>query len=494
MGGSSGSSTQRVEPPKFQRPFMEAALQQAQDTFGGNFTPTPFPRSTVAPISGQTQAGVQELTNLGRSPFNQAVLNRAQGTARQLAGAGNPENNPTLAAGLGTAGQSTAFINDLTRRARQAGGSIDLQSDPSLIEGRAEQANPLPTLNRMQRNFRDNQVTVDPSRMTRLERSSLGVNPFDTLQGVIESRPGQNPYTDELVRRTLEANSQNFAQSVLPQLNTEADLAGGFGGSRQGVAQGIATQGLSDANARIASEILSREYQADQDRRMQALGLGANVVEGAGAQQLARTGQDRQFALGRTELEAQIRGEDLNRQLAAAQSEGQFGVQGAQLGLQRQGQDRQFAQNLQQMGIQGANLSGNLLQTGYGQAIDAMTRQLALEPQLQQMSAFGPQALLQAGDIDQRYRQAILDDEINRFNQTQAIPRQQALDFANSAGLGGMLGSTSTTPNERGGFAGAVGGAATGASLVGGLGAAGLGVSGPVGWGIIGLSALAGML
>ena len=107
--------------------------------------------------------------------------------------------------------------------------------------------------------------------------------------------------------------------------------------------------------------------------------------------------------------------------------------------------------------------------------------------------------MLGAGDVENAYWQALLNDEVHRFNFSQAQPYSSLQNYANAVyGLPGLGGQQITSPTVSGGFAGALGGAATGVGLLGAAQSAGLigaGVaSGPVGWGVVGLGALLGLL
>jgi hypothetical protein len=70
--------------------------------------------------------------------------------------------------------------------------------------------------------------------------------------------------------------SSNFARSILPQIRTGAGLAGGVGGSREALAQGVAAGDASRAIASAGTNLYGQQYQ-----------IGANAAAGATDARLA---------------------------------------------------------------------------------------------------------------------------------------------------------------------------------------------------------------
>lgn len=470
MGGQPDEITQTQEPPAFVQPYIRDVLGQAQHLYQ-NFTPGYFPGSTVAPLSPYTQQGAGQLAGFGDSSFNQNVIGNAQQAQQNLTNAGN---NPAAQIGTNQALNSVPFYDFL--RARGVSGAPDLFS--SAAQGQQDFGGPA----------RDVNVTPGQSTATAAENAAGQVNAGAAIQGTLDRAPGGNPYVDELVQRTLQANTQNFQQQALPSIQNASQIAGGFGGSRQGVAEGIALQGLADANARAASGIYSNQYNQDLGRQLQAAGL-SNQLQGMSSQsELARLQSDRGFGLGTEQLTQNVAGQDLARMLQAAQFGGGLGTSGEQLN-----------QGMQNLGLQGSALGQGLLIPGINAGIQGSQSSAALAPGIQQMGLTGTQSMLGAGDIENAYWQALLNDEVNRFNFTQAQPWQQLQNYSNAVyGLPGLGGSQTSVPTESGGFAGALGGAATGLGLLSSAQGAGLlgagAASGPIGWGAIGLGALLGFL
>ena len=70
--------------------------------------------------------------------------------------------------------------------------------------------------------------------------------------------PESNPALQAATQAAIRPITEQFTQSVLPNIRQEAITAGGFGGSRQGIAEGQASQAflrqVGDTSAQIQSE------------------------------------------------------------------------------------------------------------------------------------------------------------------------------------------------------------------------------------------------
>jgi len=196
-----------------------------------------------------------------------------------------------------------------------------------------------------------------------------------------------NPFIDQAIQRGLDLSNRNFNENILPSLGDQALATGGFGGSRQGVAQGIASRNVLEANNGAAITALAQQFNAEQQRQLQA-----------------------------------------------------------------------------------EQIAGTLAGQGRQQDIAAATAAVNATPVLQASGLAGTNALLQAGQIDQNFRQSVLNDEVAKFNFTQQQPLQLLNQFANIVNRNPAQGGVPTVDNKSsGGVAGALGGAALGTSIVGAL-------------------------
>ena len=160
-----------------------------------------------------------------------------------------------------------------------------------------------------------NKSFIDPTQLQYLSQmwnqggnffGSGGAN-FDAgaAQGFVD-RLSSNPFMQQLgqfatpnnamVQNQMDMLGQNlgrqFSQQILPGIQSNAIAAGQLGGGRQGVAQGIASQGFADAFGQGASGIMSNAYNQAQ----QATGLGANLYGQQAMMGLQGLGQMQQMA------------------------------------------------------------------------------------------------------------------------------------------------------------------------------------------------------
>lgn len=95
-------------------------------------------------------------------------------------------------------------------------------------------------------------------------------NPWDpatnaNLQGAITA--ATRPITDTLT------------QSTLPAIRTDAITRGGFGGSRQGLAEGAAASGAAQAVGDTANKLVTGVYNTNVDAALKAIGLAPTVQQ-----------------------------------------------------------------------------------------------------------------------------------------------------------------------------------------------------------------------
>jgi hypothetical protein len=65
----------------------------------------------------------------------------------------------------------------------------------------------------------------------------------------------QNPFLNEQINQMGLDMNQQFTQSILPAISQGAQAVGGLGGGRQGVAQGLASQGMQQAFAQQSANL-----------------------------------------------------------------------------------------------------------------------------------------------------------------------------------------------------------------------------------------------
>ena len=120
------------------------------------------------------------------------------------------------------------------------------------------------------------------------------VDPTSAMSNVLRGDPTSNPYLDQMNQANVNTAMrgyndaiQNVNQQVMPGINNDAFAAGQYGGSRQGIAQGLALQGM-DRSARdlgisamdSGNQLYGSAFQNAQNNQATA----ANQMTGYGLQ------------------------------------------------------------------------------------------------------------------------------------------------------------------------------------------------------------------
>lgn len=104
--------------------------------------------------------------------------------------------------------------------------------------------------------------------------------------------PASNPNLQATADAAVDTVFRGLTRNALPAIRGGAVASGGVGGSRQGIAEGLA---ISDANQQAqdaTAQIFNNNFQSERNRQIQALGLTGSVqnAQGAGANTLINAG------------------------------------------------------------------------------------------------------------------------------------------------------------------------------------------------------------
>lgn len=137
--------------------------------------------------------------------------------------------------------------------------------------------------------WRDNSqagATMQQGWNTMLDYAGGGLNDiFNNAQSSLNFLGNQEnllPENNPFLQGNLDAMTRQVQESLgqgLNQVNQSAIGAGQFGGSRQGVAQAQAIQAANNTVADQASQMLMQNYNAGQDRMLQAAQLSPMLAE-----------------------------------------------------------------------------------------------------------------------------------------------------------------------------------------------------------------------
>lgn len=108
-----------------------------------------------------------------------------------------------------------------------------------------------------------------------------------TLKGTnfLTSGAALDPNTNPGLKGTLDAATRqltdNFTQSIMPAIRDDAVLAGGYGGSGQGIASGIAAKGLEQQVGDTSAQLLAQNYQSGLDAMAKGLAFAPSNISAA---------------------------------------------------------------------------------------------------------------------------------------------------------------------------------------------------------------------
>ena len=256
--------------------------------------------------------------------------------------------------------------------------------------------------------------------------TTMGV---DALQGFSDA---QNPYLDQLF--------QQGAEKVRNSVNAQFSGAGRTGANAAHT--GALTAGLSD----LYTGIYAPAYESAQNRSLSAAGQLAGIDQADRAAEMSGYGTAASLGL----QGAGLYGDFLNTD-AARRYQGATDL----AGLSESGFDRR---------LQGSELAGSLWSQGNTDA----ARASALLPSLYQYGEMPGQSMVGVGGAYEALSQQYLDDAMNRWNYGQNADWENLQRYASlMSGLPSFTSSTQTTSGGAGQnrAMGALGGAASGASM-----------------------------
>ena len=239
---------------------------------------------------------------------------------------------------------------------------------------------------------------VSPGRAV----SNLGFGQGGGMQQIQQPSAGQqqpgmnNPYMQAQAQAIINQSNQNLQNNILPGINSAAMATGGYGGSRQGIAQGLAIQGQQQSLNNSLASMYGQSYQNDQnlanqtgianigaaaqrygaDKSAAASMYGANKSAEAarynadiGAKTAAR-GQDLNYSLGQQQNALGYAGLQNQANIANAGNATQMGIAGLQNNTAQRGQDLNYglgmAQNQTAQRGQDLNYGANIYNTNAG--------------------------------------------------------------------------------------------------------------------------------
>lgn len=134
-----------------------------------------------------------------------------------------------------------------------------------------------------------------------------------------------NPYLASYTNAAIRPMTEQFTESILPNIRGNAMSTGGFGGSRQGIAEGLASGRFSRAIGDITSDIYNNAYNTGMQQFSRAIdqtptaltvgGLPAMMTQQVGGQVDARRQLEKTAEIDRWNYEQNLQREKLAQYL-----------------------------------------------------------------------------------------------------------------------------------------------------------------------------------
>jgi hypothetical protein len=402
MGPNSGGSTNTVQNTNaFIPPWLEDYTKQAV-TRAGDLSNQPY-----TPYTGQTVADVNQAQ---RQAYDQTGAMQGMGTGGW---------NAAINANWGLAGQASPVT---------AGG---VNNGTNALFNNFQQGVYDPASANLNNAYYQNQNLFGNAQS---QNQNVFGNAYDQSQGLLGGYAGQgpataqgigqnaqqlmSPYTQQVIDPALRAGQQQLALAK-QGISDKAIQVGAFGGSRQGVEEGVADAQNALGTQQFIGNMLNQGWG-------NALQSGTNIGLQAGQQGLAASSALAQQGYNSANALAQQGYGSANA--LAQQGYGSANALNNTLG-QGYGASQTGAQNMAN-----TNLQAGL--TGAQQLPGALSGQQAAS--LGQINA-----LNQAGTLQQQYQQNILNSQQAAFAQQQAFPYQQIQTLLGAAS--GIPYSTSNT-------------------------------------------------
>ena len=166
-----------------------------------------------------------------------------------------------------------------------------------------------------------------------------------------------NPYLQDQANAITQTATQNLNNNILPGINGGAMVAGGYGGSRQGIAQGNAIGQTNEGITNSLANLYGTSYQADQANQTQQ----SIAAQQAASQQSIASMQNATTAANNANNYNLGLG---NLGLGYTQAGNTYNLGLAGLGVTAQGQNQNFYTQNRQLDQSGQTLGMNLANAG----------------------------------------------------------------------------------------------------------------------------------
>jgi len=445
IGGGSQQQQTKNDPWDGLKPYLigldgKTGIMPEAERLYKEASPQYYQGNTYAGLNGTQQNAMDSLAAYYKSPESMAGANAAANVGGRLIDSGAQSNQTGYNLGSDGANQS-ARLTDLgnyytafgaNQSANMAGPAPMTSSGPmgtnlqSMVAPQTSGAMQSP------------QITIQNA--TAATSQPLGSSGVDWRSAIGETLKGDvtNPHLSQIADTVTRKATDNFATSIMPQIRGGAQMAGQFGGSRQGVVEANAmkdlNQGISDSLGSLYGNAYNQAQQAKNASALQLSGqesgerIQNNQISAQAALQQAamanqRAMQDAQLAYQaqRDNNQFQLNAGDLA--LRSQMGFGQLGLDSRKLGLDSQIGLGQLGLANQQFGMQQQQNGVGLLNQAAQQPINNFT------------------GLLGLGNLQQQDQQNQINSDVARWNYNQTAPWQNLENYMGLVtGSGGRYG------------------------------------------------------
>lgn len=250
-GGGQTTQIQKADPWSGVQPYLKEGYSRLSEI--AQQTPTFYPGQTYAGFDPMQMASQQGMLNYAGSPGVSGTIGNVFGTTNQAMGAG---------------------------------------SDP--VSQMADRSS-VPANSRMLI-----EATKDPNSGIFMPdiQTNAGVNPNDSIARMMSGT--MNPWIGQAADSAMARLNDNFKEQIMPSIASNAVATGGVGGSRQGVAEGIAAKGLAQAQGDMLASMYLQGANKAIDQQNTGTGMALSQQQANNSNQLQKAGLGLSAEMGRT--------------------------------------------------------------------------------------------------------------------------------------------------------------------------------------------------
>lgn len=165
-----------------------------------------------------------------------------------------------------------------------------------------------------------NSQSVDPRTAF---ASMAQANPTNSISQMLSGQINTSTL-DPVVNNAMRRLGESYGEQVMPAIRSGAEAAGQYGGSRQGIAEGLASRGLAYSMGDLADNLYNQAYQQAQQNMYgtanNMAGLGLSNAQGNANRDLAAQTANAQNQLATQQFNANLGLQNNSQSIANSQA------------------------------------------------------------------------------------------------------------------------------------------------------------------------------